>query len=168
MSERYELIGASDEEIQDAIGQADPMVLRGLLFQLTGDDAILETELAPARVGIFESFVVADPNDVAYLRQAALDLLTSCRDQGIEDFEVGPQDRLRRSMGLAMGVEIPDDELDLWVEETGIDPWARSVEWRTQPEPEQLAGFSVVVIGAGMGGLNAAVQLKRAGISFTV
>ncbi|HXC75970.1 MAG TPA: NAD(P)/FAD-dependent oxidoreductase, partial [Candidatus Acidoferrum sp.] len=38
----------------------------------------------------------------------------------------------------------------------------------TPPAPDQLAAFSVVVIGAGIGGLNAAVHLERAGISFTV
>src|SRR5260370_28361437 len=140
------------------------MVLRGLLYQLTGDEAILETKLAPARVGIFESFAVPDPDEVALLRQKASNLLKSCRDQGIEDFDIGPRDRLQRSLGLSVGVEIAEEELDLWVEETGIDPWARGFEWRTQPDPDRLPGFSVVVSGAGMGGLNAAVHLKRAGI----
>src|SRR6185437_6916432 len=37
-----------------------------------------------------------------------------------------------------------------------------------KPDTPQLEGFSVAVIGAGMGGLNAAVQLKHAGIPFTV
>jgi 4-hydroxyacetophenone monooxygenase len=168
VNQRYELIGASDEEIDEAVGFADPMVLRGLLYQLTGDEAILETKLAPARVGIFESFAVPDPDDVALLRQKASNLLKSYRDQGIEDIDIGPRDRLQRSLSLSAGVEIAEEELELWGEETGIDPWARGFEWRTQPDPDRLQGFSVVVIGAGMGGLNAAVHLKRAGIPFTV
>jgi len=168
VSERYELIGASDEEIDEAIGFADPMVLRGLLYQLTGDQAILETKLAPARVGIFESFCVPDPDEVACLREKASNLLKSYRDQGIVNIDFGPRDRLQRSLSLCSGVQIADDELDLWLEDTGIDPWARSFQWPTPPEPERLQGFPVVVIGAGMGGLNAAVHLKRAGITFTV
>jgi len=168
VSERYELGGASDEEIHNVIGFADPMVLRGLVHQLSGDEAILATKLAPARVGIFETLVMSDPDEVAELRRKAEDLLKSYRDQGIEDFEIGPMDRLRVSLGLSIGVEIAADELDLWVEETGIDPWARGFEWGAQPAAEQLERFSVVVIGAGMGGLNAAVHLKRAGIPFTV
>ena len=42
------------------------------------------------------------------------------------------------------------------------------IEWTEPPAAEAVEEFSVVVIGAGMGGLNAAVQLKQAGIPFTV
>jgi hypothetical protein len=35
MSKRPELLTASDAEIEDALKYADPMVLRGLLYQLT-------------------------------------------------------------------------------------------------------------------------------------
>src|ERR1700738_4762520 len=101
------------------------MVLRGLLYQLTGDEAILATKLAPARVGIFESFAMPDPDEVTLLRQKASNLLKSYRDQGIEDIDIGPRDRFQRSLGLSVGVEIAEEELELWVEETGIDPWAR-------------------------------------------
>jgi 4-hydroxyacetophenone monooxygenase len=168
LSEHYELIGASDEEIDDAVGVADPMVLRGLLYQLTADEAVCDTRLAPVRVGIFESFCVPNPDEVALLRQKAANLLKSYRDQGIETIDVGPRDRLQCSLGLSVGAELADDEMDLWVEESGIYPWARSFQWPRPPEHQRLQGFSVVVIGAGMGGLNAAVQLKRAGIPMTV
>ena len=40
MNERFELLSASDETIDDAVKYADPMVLRGLLYQLTGDESI--------------------------------------------------------------------------------------------------------------------------------
>jgi hypothetical protein len=41
VSERYALVEVSDGETPDAIGSADPMVLRGLPYQLTGDRAVL-------------------------------------------------------------------------------------------------------------------------------
>ena len=44
---REELLAASDEVIEDAVVHADLMVLRGLLYQLTGDD-----EVARARLNI--------------------------------------------------------------------------------------------------------------------
>ena len=49
-----------------------------------------------------------------------------------------------------------------------MDPWARGLEWKTPPPAERLEAFNVIVIGGGLGGLNAAIQLKRAGIPFTV
>ena len=56
----------------------------------------------------------------------------------------------------------------MWLEELAVDPWARGFSWSAEATPARVADFSVVVIGAGMGGLNAAVHLKRAGIPFTV
>jgi 4-hydroxyacetophenone monooxygenase len=56
----------------------------------------------------------------------------------------------------------------MWLEELGVDPFARGLKWSAGSPPPEAEDFSVVVIGAGMGGLNAAVQLKHAGIRFTV
>jgi 4-hydroxyacetophenone monooxygenase len=46
MSEKSELLNATDELIDDAVKYADPMVLRGLLYQLTGDESIAVSLLA--------------------------------------------------------------------------------------------------------------------------
>ena len=35
-----EVLGASDAEIDAAVQYADPMALRGLLYQLTGDEEV--------------------------------------------------------------------------------------------------------------------------------
>ena len=40
MAKRPELLEASDATIEDAVEHADPLVLRGLLYQLTGDEGL--------------------------------------------------------------------------------------------------------------------------------
>ena len=45
MAEQSELLEATDETIDETVKCADPMVLRGLLFQLTGDESIATTEV---------------------------------------------------------------------------------------------------------------------------
>ena len=45
---RPELLAASDETIDDAIRYADPLALRGVLYQLTGDEELLDIELTHA------------------------------------------------------------------------------------------------------------------------
>ena len=166
---RTELIGATDEQIEDAVTYADPVALRGLLYQLTGDESLLAMALTSVRFGAADVAALADDSDVEHVQAMAAEFLKAYRDGGAGRDQIGPSKRLPRSLALVAGIErLPDDDLGLWLEELALDPWARGIEWEQTPTPEQLQGFSVSVIGAGMGGLNAAVQLKQAGIAFTV
>ena len=163
---RPELATATDEQLQDVARYADPMALRGLLYQLTGDEEVAATRVTE-QAGI-DAAKPASEDDIALLRAKAAAFLRHCRDTGAGAVGVGPLDRLPRSLALAAGVpEVPPEDLPLWLEEVALDPYARGLAWR-QPPPERLRDFEVIVIGAGMGGLNAAVQLKHAGIPFTV
>jgi 4-hydroxyacetophenone monooxygenase len=67
-----------------------------------------------------------------------------------------------------MGKTLDGETLEHHLEELATDPMARSLRWRETPDPERLKDFTVTVIGAGMGGLNAALQLRAAGFPVTV
>jgi 4-hydroxyacetophenone monooxygenase len=163
-----ELLGASDEQIERAVAHAEPMVLRGLLYQLTGDEAVAATRIAVDPSGFQTAMMVAQESDVALLRRAAAAFLRAHRDAGAPPLDIGPRERLRRSLPLTLGEELDDTEFAFCLEELALDPWARSLRWREPPPPQRLQGFSVTVIGAGLGGLNVALMLKRAGIACTV
>ncbi|WP_106348684.1 NAD(P)/FAD-dependent oxidoreductase [Antricoccus suffuscus] len=164
-----ELLVASDETIDDAVQHADPLVLRGLVYQLTGDESLASgVQVETVVSGYRSKQVIAEDSDVAMIRDKAAAFLKSCRDTGQHEVPFGPMQRLRRSLSLIVGSEVPAAELELWTEQLGIDPFARGLAWTHPPTPEQLQDFSVIVIGAGMGGLNAAVHLSEAGIPFTV
>jgi 4-hydroxyacetophenone monooxygenase len=105
---------------------------------------------------------------VALIQSRAAAFLKSYRDQGAGDIPYGPPERLRRSLNLAAGIDLPASEFQLWLEQLALDPWARSLVWREPPPAQDLRKFVVAVIGAGMGGLNAAVQMKHAGIPYFV
>ncbi|HEX5204589.1 MAG TPA: NAD(P)-binding protein, partial [Actinoplanes sp.] len=168
MTVRYELLDATDETIEDAVRFADPMILRGLLYQLTGDESVAATPVKARVLGLVEAMVLANSADAALLQSKAAELLKSYRDSGAEDIPVSPADRLPRSLQLSCGEEIAAADVEMWLEQLAIDPWARGLVWREQPPPDRLQQFSVVVIGAGAGGLGAAVQLKHAGVPFVV
>jgi 4-hydroxyacetophenone monooxygenase len=168
MTVRKELLEASDATIDDAIRHADPMVLRGLIYQLTGDDEILQMEMASEQYANFYVSRIAKDSDVALLRRKAAAFLESYRDRGAGDIDLGSPERLYRSLSLTAGVDLPEEERELWLEQTALDPWARGLKWPVEPRPEQLAAFKVGVIGAGLSGLNVAVMLKRAGIPFAI
>ena len=48
MTDKSELLTATDETIDNAVKYADSMVLRGLLYQLTGDESIAATQATTA------------------------------------------------------------------------------------------------------------------------
>jgi 4-hydroxyacetophenone monooxygenase len=167
-SGRDELLNASDAEIDNAVTFSDPMSLRGLIYQLTGDESLANINVSKQRVFLAEAVIPASPADVAFIQQKAAKFLKDYRDSGAGPIGIGPIERLPKSLALAAGEPINPDELDMWIEETAIDPWARALKWPATPDPATVANFTVAVIGAGMGGLNAAVQLRHAGIPFFV
>ena len=66
---RPELASASDEAIADAIAYADPMVLRGLLYQLTGDPELEAIEVQSVMNGFYEIPAPVREEDIALLRR---------------------------------------------------------------------------------------------------
>lgn len=163
-----ELLAADDSELNDALGYADVMALRGLLYQLTGDETLRRAALEVRPMGAVEATFLADAADEDYVRRAGLAYLQQLRDAGIPQIPIGPESRLATSLELTAGQPVKPDEMELWLEELALDPWCRSLTWTQPPDPAKLREFSVLVIGAGLGGINAAIQLKRAGIPFRV
>jgi 4-hydroxyacetophenone monooxygenase len=168
VSVRRELLEATDEQIDDAVNFVDPMVLRGLLYQLTGDPEVAAVPVRSALQGYYELAAPVNPGDTVLLRKKAADFLKSYRDSGAGHMSIGPVERLPESLALMFGDKIPPENVNLYLEEFGLDPWARSLRWQAEPDPEALKKFTVTVVGAGMGGLNAALMLKHAGIPYTV
>ena len=165
---RRELLDASDAQIDAAVRQSDPMALRGLIYQLTGDETLADIGIKKQRIFMAEAAIPATSEDTEVIFARAAGFLKQYRDEGALPIGPGPLDRLEKSLALAAGEALAPDELPMWIEETAIDPWARSLTWPAKPSAEALNGFTVAVIGAGMGGLGAGVQLQRAGIPFFI
>src|SRR5215831_16557985 len=115
---RLELLEASDEQIEQAVEYAEPLVLRGLLYQLTGDENLVSLEVMPApRKPGSPSFALVNSDDVTMVRRKAADFLKTYRDRGAGPIDIGPVERLPRSLALVAGVDLPDDDHELWLEE---------------------------------------------------
>ncbi|TVV75750.1 flavin-containing monooxygenase [Sphingomonas solaris] len=162
-----ELTNASDADIDDAVQHAQPLVLHGLLHQLTGDEDLLG--LNPGGGAKFDTGSdTTNTDDEQKIKAKAAEFLKRFRDAGEPALDIGPIDRLRQSLSLTAAYDIPPGDLDIWLEELALDRWARGVEWKAGAAPAARSGFKVAVIGTGISGLNVAVQLKRAGIPFVV
>ena len=167
MTLRSELTSASDTELDQVVKYASPIVLRGLLYQLTGEEAIAETPVESESTGVFTAMGVTDRAAIDFLRSRAAGLLKELRDEGRSSWTLD-EGRLSRSIALTAGEAIPAEDIELWVEELGLDPFARGVQAQPEPERRSPSDFRVLVIGAGMMGINAGVQLKHAGMNFEI
>jgi 4-hydroxyacetophenone monooxygenase len=157
------------EELWDALQVANLPTLLMVLAQLTGDRRWLEPPYAPVRTrGMDDNDSGGFPEPIQdEIRRAAFGLL---RDGGPVR-PTGPAaalspDLLAQMISVSMGEEVPAEYGVMMLEEMGVLP--RQPDWESRPDKEQLAAFQVLVIGAGVSGICAAIALHQAGIPVTV
>jgi 4-hydroxyacetophenone monooxygenase len=164
-----ELKRISDSELSAKLDHANPMVLRALVYHATGDTGLRdEVEVDHVLIGWVDTPLVTDERSRAHIKEKALKLLGEYRRGERQPPTANDRDRLLEALKLGSTIEVPKEELDFLIEELAIEPMPRAHEWRSPPKREQGADFHIAVIGCGLGGVNAAAQLKHAGLNFTV
>jgi 4-hydroxyacetophenone monooxygenase len=155
---------AEAQRFAEAIEIANIPVLLMMLVQLTGDLHWLDDKYRTRRArGMNDNDTGGHPDAmVAEIRAAALEAIVAWR-AGRPVAIPEPSRELRLKMlSVAMGEEILDEYDSIIAEELSSvqDPAAEKL-----PVPD---GFGVLIIGAGVSGLCAAVNLQRVGIPFTI
>jgi 4-hydroxyacetophenone monooxygenase len=154
------------DTVRRAVDAADPNVLRITLFQLTGDPdlAKMRVTATPVRGGAsFNSVLAEEHHDE--VRAKSLSYLLN------QPTEVPgrPSDaEILRMMEMLSNETFSAAEFRFGLEELALDEFPRDVTWNNRPPDAVLRGFHVAVIGAGISGIAAAVQLERLGIPYTV
>src|SRR5215471_7689190 len=117
---RPELRAADDATIEDAVAYADPMVLRGLVYQLTGDPDVAQTAVRPVQAGFAQVAAPASEADTKLLRGKGAAFLKGYRDAGAGPIGIGPRERLPDSLGLMLGQTLVGENLEHHLEELAI------------------------------------------------
>lgn len=148
--------------IRQAIAGADIRVLLMVLFHLSGDRRWLNEPFRPQRdIRLFADESAGLPQELqAQVRAAVFAAL----EQGIGEPRIGAPDEalLVEMMSAFNGEPVPKEYAPLVLEEMGFRP-------RDVAAPANAPqSFHVLIIGAGMSGLCAAIKLEQLGIAYTV
>ncbi len=96
------------------------------------------------------------------MRRRALDALRTLREGSGVVSPLPSVDVLHEMMSFSLGQEVPPEYVPMMLQDMGLP------EREVMATPGAPAGFRVLVIGAGVGGLLAAIKLGQAGIEHTV
>ncbi|GAB1811071.1 hypothetical protein MUNTM_01080 [Mycobacterium sp. MUNTM1] len=151
------------EELRANLGQADPGVLVAVLAQLTGDLSVIEkfgpkishVPDPPERAG------VTDDDTAQELVSALVAALAEGRQASAPPIDI---ELFRHLLPLALGSEVDDEFVPLLLEQGGFQ-LPRPTLPRTVPIPETT---NVVIIGAGIAGIIAALACAEAGVGYEV
>lgn len=163
------VIEAHDEAfVRRALDQAAMNVLRMSIYQLTGDPelAAIPTMESPIRGGALTAYTIPQ-NYHQLVRDKAIEWL---RRQDADAPAPTPPSRqeTERLMALFAGQELSPNEARFGYEELAFEDYPRDVQWAAGKLPENVQDFDAMVVGAGISGVAAAVQLKRLGIPFQI
>jgi 4-hydroxyacetophenone monooxygenase len=167
--DHWQTITATDEEIARALEAAHIPSLLTALVHITGEVDLLHGEIRPSGDFFGDAQCGITPEQQAWVRRMAFDALRTYRDGGCVRPPTPSEDTALDMMSFITGEEIADEYVEFLVSELslrGEDPYG-------QPGIEQIPAevkqqFRVLVIGAGMSGILAAIRLKQAGIPYVV
>jgi 4-hydroxyacetophenone monooxygenase len=160
------------DALRRALKFADPMALRPVLSLLAGNPE-LHARLKAMKLGDTDFFLVTmpalvDQDEIAWLYGKAEEVIANHLQSGAPRPTMPTGAGLQSLFELAFGQAVPFEDVEYWREELAVDPMPRRLDLTHTPNRDVLEQFRVIVIGAGFAGVNAGIQLKDAGIPFTI
>ncbi len=166
---RLEPIRDDDAAIAAALESASVPTLMPSLVHLTGDTGLLRGPIRPkpaATSGVQGGLGDAEKAEV---RRRAATALAAWRDAGCRLPPPPPAETIREMMSFLVGEPVPDEYVPMMLEELELDGEdARGLRWDEPVSQAAVDAFRVLVIGAGMSGLLAAIRLEEAGLPYVV
>ena len=158
----------TDEFLEQTLGSASPVALLLATVCLTNDTELLDRipvgEITFGRID--DAIAVSDRQEI---RAAALQALAQYRDAGSPPPPPLSDALVTRIVKLVIGPDKYEDYREMMLEEIMLgQPDLRALHWTHAQPPPAAKTFHTLVIGAGLGGMTAAIRLKEAGLPYVV
>lgn len=162
-------ITENDAFIAEALKSASFPTLMMSMIHMTGDTSWLQGAIKPNRATMGDVQGGLSHDQRVSIRAAALEALKAYRDRGCTLPPSPSAETVHAMMSFLVGEEVPQEYVPMMMEELALDGVdSRAFQWDKPVTDEQKRNFKVLVIGAGMSGLLAAIRLEEAGISYLV
>ncbi|MEN8182685.1 MAG: NAD(P)/FAD-dependent oxidoreductase [Myxococcota bacterium] len=164
-----EPVTEDDAFLAEVLEHASIPTLMMSMVHITGDPGLLRGPVRPGPAIMGENQGSMSAEDKASVRAHALEVLAAYRDGGCRLPEPPPPETIHEMMSFMVGQPVPDEYVPMMLEEMALDGRdTREVPWHVEVPPDVKQRFRVLVIGAGMSGLLAAIRLEEAGIPYVV
>lgn len=159
-----------DAVIRAALEAAHIPALLACLVHFTGNaDHIKDFKLPVTDLSVVGDEHQGIPADQqARARDLAFDCLIRWRDAGFPALARPSLDDVRTAMTYMAGGAVPESYEPLLIDELHLDGLPGASRVTIEASEADKAAWPVVIVGAGMSGLLAAVALKQAGLPFTI
>jgi len=162
-------ITEDDAFIANALESASIPTIMMSMVHCTGSTDILHSAVRPQKAIMGEVQGGMSADDKAAIRADALDVLRAYRDRGCTLPPPPSPATVHEMMSFMVGEDVPADYVPMMMEELALDGVdAREIDWDAHIPARVRQQFRVIVIGAGMSGILAAIRLEEAGIPYVV
>ncbi len=157
----------TDDDLAASLKEANYPTLLLTLCQLTGDLSYLEGAHLPSKsLDGLRNMPASFQND---LRAEAFEIIRAIRDGNRAIAPLPDPETLQRMLSIYVGEPVGDEYVPMFLEDMGFEnALEKQIKWTKKPNEKTLTQTQVVIIGAGLSGICAAIHLKKAGIPFTI
>lgn len=165
MKSSSETVSVSSEFVREALDLADVNALRLALYQQTGDAEL-------AAMSVSNELQPGNPFRMTRLSKAHHELV---KEKAFSYLMAQPapapvptREQAEAMMHLFCGRTLSPADCGYAWGDLGFDASARAARWQNKPPQAVLDQLHVTIVGAGFGGLLAAIQMQRLGIPFRI
>lgn len=156
-----------DATIAEALEAANVPAILATLVHLTGDTAVLRPEFRPHADKLRDRDAGLGPEARRALLSIAAEVIASYREDPRPLPPPFDRATVASVVAFTAGGDIGPDYVEMMAGELGLTGDAYGIDWH-DGVPDAAADFRVLVIGAGMSGLCAAIRLGQSGIDYLV